>query len=111
MISVASGINVSSLSTISASSVSKFENATFKVDNISGDWSGQNIHVYGTTDIYGIFIITTQNIQSITQDGLAIDLTEANKGTLPHSTNGQTYTIYMAGTTIDPNTVKFKITT
>lgn len=88
-----------------------FENTTFKVDNISGDWSGKNIHTYGTTDIYGVFIITTQNIQSITQDGLAIDLTEANKGTLTHSTNGQTYTIYMAGTTTNPNDVKFKITT
>lgn len=88
-----------------------FENTTFKVDNISGDWSGKNIHTYGTTDIYGVFIITTQNIQSITQDGLAIDLTEANRGTLTHSTNGQTYTIYMAGTTINPNDVKFKITT
>lgn len=88
-----------------------FENTTFKVDNISGDWSGKNIHTYGTTDIYGVFIITTQNIQSITQDGLVIDLTEANRGTLTHSTNGQTYTIYMAGTTINPNDVKFKITT
>lgn len=88
-----------------------FENTTFKVDNISGDWSGKNIHTYGTTDIYGIFIITTQNIQSIDQNGLAIDLTEANRGTLPHSTNGQTYTIYMAGTTTNPNDVKFRITT
>ena len=88
-----------------------FENTTFKVDNISGDWSGKNIHTYGTTDIYGIFIITTQNIQSIDQSGLAIDLTEANKGTLLHSTNGQTYTIYMAGTTTNPNDVAFKITT
>lgn len=88
-----------------------FENTTFKVDNISGDWSGKNIHTYGTTDIYGIFIITTQNIKSIDQSGLAIDLTEAYKGTLLHSTNGQTYTIYMAGTTKDPNGVAFKITT
>ena len=88
-----------------------FENTTFKVDNISGDWSGKNIHTYGTTDTYGVFIITTQDIQSITQGGLAIDLTEANRGTLIHSTNSQTYTIYMAGTTTNPNDVAFKITT
>lgn len=87
-----------------------FENTTFKVDNVSGNWSGKNIHTYGTADIYGVFIITTQNIQSIDQNGLAIDLNEANKGTLPHSTNGQTYTIYMAGTTTDPNNVEFRIT-
>ena len=88
-----------------------FENTTFKVDNISGDWSGKNIHTYGTTDIYGVFIITTQNIQSITQSELAIDLDEAYRGTLIHSTNGQTYTIYMAGTTTNPNDVKFRIIT
>lgn len=78
--------------------------STFQYNTAAGTWNSSNLKTSGSFPGLGLWIITPENITSITQNSFSYDLT---KNVISYG--GKSYNIYVIGP-VDNNSGEFKIT-